>query len=179
MPSLGWLLYLPIDWQPPKAKAPIFSLFFDGVCVCTPNKGTDNGEWETATGRLAWAHRERWHQDLGPCQQLPWRERTTRLGGRAVLSHVGCFRLCVLCCGHEQPFRATNTTYLVESWYWISPNGQLLRTHNKGSIKQHPLYQSQRASKSLSFLDFEAVLTFFIEWCGPFEECATSELLIN
>jgi hypothetical protein len=52
-PSLGWLLYLPIDRQPPKAKAPIFSLFFDGVYVCTPNKGTDNGECETATGRLA------------------------------------------------------------------------------------------------------------------------------
>ena len=41
--------------------------------------------------------------------------RGRRLGGRAVLAHVGCFRLCVLCCGHEQPFRATNTTYLVES----------------------------------------------------------------
>ena len=30
-PSLVWLLYLPIDRRPPKAKAPIFSLFFDGV----------------------------------------------------------------------------------------------------------------------------------------------------
>jgi hypothetical protein len=53
MPSLGWLLYLPIDHRrPPKAKAPIFSLFFDGLYVCAPNKGTDNGKHKIATGRL-------------------------------------------------------------------------------------------------------------------------------
>ena len=53
MPSFGWLLYLPIDRQPTKAKTPIFSLFFDGVDVCTPNKGTDNGEHKTTTGHFA------------------------------------------------------------------------------------------------------------------------------
>ena len=98
-PSFGWLLYLPIDRRPPKAKAPIFSQFFDGVYVCTPNKGTDNGEHKTATGHFAWAHRERRRQDLGPCRQLPWRERTKRLGSRDVSAHVGCCVFCVLCCG--------------------------------------------------------------------------------
>ena len=52
-PSLGWLLYLPIDHRrPPKAKAPIFSLFFDGFYVCAPNKGTDSCKHKIATGRL-------------------------------------------------------------------------------------------------------------------------------
>jgi len=53
MPSFGWLLYLPIDRRPPKAKTPIFSLFFFGVYVCTLNKGTNNGERKTATGHFA------------------------------------------------------------------------------------------------------------------------------
>jgi len=35
-PSLGWLLYLSVDWRPPKAKAPIFSLYFDGVYMSAP-----------------------------------------------------------------------------------------------------------------------------------------------
>ena len=53
MPSFCWLLYLPINRQPPKANASIFSLFFDGVYVCAPNKGTDNDKCKPATKQLA------------------------------------------------------------------------------------------------------------------------------
>ena len=55
-PTLGWLLYLPIDWRPSKANALTFALFFDGVWVGIPNKGTDNGKSKSGIGRLTLAH---------------------------------------------------------------------------------------------------------------------------
>jgi hypothetical protein len=42
-PTLGWLLCLPFKFRPLKAKATPLALFFDGVCVGVPNKGTGHG----------------------------------------------------------------------------------------------------------------------------------------
>ena len=43
LPTIGWLLHCIIKRRQTKAKAPSFSLFFDGACVDAPNKGTNSG----------------------------------------------------------------------------------------------------------------------------------------
>ena len=54
MPPLDWLLCLPLKFWPLKAKAKPIDLFFDGVCVGVPNKGTDHGATKNAGASLAW-----------------------------------------------------------------------------------------------------------------------------
>ncbi len=72
-------------------------LFFDGVCVGIPNKGTGRGTAKPDHGRLAWDHRRpRCHVLWAPLT-YPWRERAKPLGGRAAAAHVGCCVFCVLC----------------------------------------------------------------------------------
>ncbi len=43
MPTLGWLLCFPFKFWPLKANATPLALFFDGVCIGIPNKGTGRG----------------------------------------------------------------------------------------------------------------------------------------
>ncbi len=72
-PPIGWLLVTVIKRQPPKAKAPPISLFFDGSLFGAPNKGADNGKRKPDTVRLPWTDRKRRHHELGPWRLLPWR----------------------------------------------------------------------------------------------------------
>ncbi len=53
-PTPSWLLFAIIKRQPPKARAPPFSLFFDGLLFGAPNEGTNSGESTTGTSSLAW-----------------------------------------------------------------------------------------------------------------------------
>ena len=43
----------------------------------------------------------------------------------------------------------------------------------------HVTLTIKRLPKLSSFVDFGKFLTFGMAWCGPLEECATNELLIN
>ena len=43
----------------------------------------------------------------------------------------------------------------------------------------HVTLTIKRLPKLSSFIDFGKFLTFGMAWCGPLEECATNELLIN
>jgi len=76
--SFGWLLCRMIKR---KAQTPPLSLFFEGLHFGAPNKGANNGESATNTTSLVWAHRKQRHQDLGPWQILPWRERAKAAEG--------------------------------------------------------------------------------------------------
>ena len=50
------MLCLPFKFKPLKAKATPIALFFDGVCVGIPNKGTNQGATKTTSASLAWTH---------------------------------------------------------------------------------------------------------------------------
>ena len=84
-----------------KCQGPNFSLFFDGACVCAPNKGTNSSAtWPNVT-RLAWTHRERrCHELLVP---LPYSQREYRAKPLEMESRVSVpiLMLCVvvLWCG--------------------------------------------------------------------------------
>jgi hypothetical protein len=99
--TTSWLLGIFIDRQPPKAKATPIPLYFYGVCVSTPNKGTSIRELEPATGRLQWTHSKLLCLDLRPWQMLPWQKMAKPLEGRVAVSHVGCcvFYVVVFCAG--------------------------------------------------------------------------------
>ena len=95
MLTLGWLLCFPVMFRPLKAKAAPIALFFDGVCVGVPNKGTGRGTAKPDHRRLAWDHRRPRHHVLWAPLTYPWRDRAKPLGVRAVAAHAGC---CVLLC---------------------------------------------------------------------------------
>ena len=96
MPTLGWLLCFPFKFWPLKAKAMPITLFFDGVCVGIPNKGTSRGAAKPDHRRLAWDHRRPRRHVLWAPLTYPWRERAKPLGGRAAASHVYCCVFCVV-----------------------------------------------------------------------------------
>jgi hypothetical protein len=48
------MLCLSFKFQPLKAKATPIALFFDGVCVGIPNKGTNQGATKITRASLAW-----------------------------------------------------------------------------------------------------------------------------
>jgi hypothetical protein len=91
---------------------------------------------------------------LGTLLTLPsWRERAKLLGDRVAAAHVGC---CVfLCCGYEQHF--SYQQYLLYK--------QLISDWPKWKIFVHSQQKciKQTCFKSLSFVDFEDMLTF---WFG-------------
>ncbi len=94
---LGWLSCWIIKRQPPKAKATLVALFFDGVCVSAPNKGTCSHECKPASRRLRQTHSKPLCLDLRPWQMLQWQKMAKPLEGRAVVAHVGCCVFCVFC----------------------------------------------------------------------------------
>jgi hypothetical protein len=88
-----WLLCFIIERQPPRAKAPSFYLFFDGVSFGAPNKGTILRDSKPDNPHLLWTDKKRGPQELGPWWLLPWREREKPMEGRAA---VDCF-WCLWC----------------------------------------------------------------------------------
>jgi hypothetical protein len=97
--TLGQLLCLLMKGRPPKAWAPPLSLFLNGLHFGAPSKGTSHGNCKPATGRLLWTDGELRHQDLRALLASNWREREKLLEDRVAVAHVGCFVLCLLCCG--------------------------------------------------------------------------------
>ncbi len=95
--TTSWLLGIFIDWRPPKAKATPIALFFDGVCVSTPNKGASSHERESTTGRLQRTHSKPLCLDLRPWQMLPWQKMAKPLEGRVAAAHLGYCVFCVFC----------------------------------------------------------------------------------
>ena len=87
-----------INWQPPKIKAPPFSIFFDGVCIGIPNKSTDDEKHKPGAGHLAYeiiGHGKRRGQELGPRRLLPGGRGQSCLGGRGGRAMVA--QLVVVC----------------------------------------------------------------------------------
>ena len=97
MLTLGWLLCLPFKFWPLKAKATPLALFFDGVCIGVPNKGTGRGTAKPDHGLLAWDHRMLQRHVLWALLTYPWRERAKPLEGRVAAAHAGCCVFRVLC----------------------------------------------------------------------------------
>ncbi len=81
------------------AKATPIALFFNGVCVSIPNKGTGRGTTKPDHRRLAWDHRRPQRHVLWAPLTYPWRERAKPLEGRVAAAHVHSYwLLCDLCC---------------------------------------------------------------------------------
>ncbi len=101
-PIISWLLRVFVDWQPPKAKALPSSLFFDGACVGSSNKGTNHGAAKPNRARLEPAYGKQWRHELPAPLLYPWRERAKPLEGRAMEAHFGVVYCVVFvcCCLH-------------------------------------------------------------------------------
>ena len=123
-----------INWQPPKIKAPPFSIFFDGVCIGIPNKSTDDEKHKPGAGHLAYeliGHRKRWGQDLGPRQLLPGGRGQSCLGGRggrAMVAQLVVVCFCVVVTSPVESLIANRdvanllTFVLSKQKIYISPN---------------------------------------------------------
>jgi hypothetical protein len=93
-PTSIWLLYVFIEWRPPKANAPPISLFFYVASKFIPNKGTSRRVRRPSAGRLQKTHRERRRNDLR-CRCSIHGETAKLLDRVAVAAHVDCCVLCV------------------------------------------------------------------------------------
>jgi hypothetical protein len=83
------LLGILMDWRPPKAKAMPIAIFFAGVCISAPNKGTSSRERKPTTDLLQRTHSKPLCLDLRPWWMLPWQKMAKPLEGRAVVAYVG------------------------------------------------------------------------------------------
>jgi hypothetical protein len=97
-PTYGWLLYSPIEWQPPKAGTLPIAHFLMGDISAPQSRESSVASMNPATRCLQWTHREPRRHDSGSWQILPWRYRAKPLGvGRQQLILFLCVVLCVVC----------------------------------------------------------------------------------